>query len=102
MLRITSLRQFDANFFENCRSAGQAPAKRFDESIIALGALRPRCRARLLWERRRRRQPETNEERYRLERNPVIAFKPLEHPHDAIEPLGDRSLPPIGIVRRKK
>src|SRR6266850_2027047 len=46
--------------------------------------------------------PEPDEQSYRLERDAVIAFQPFEHSHDAVQPLGDRSLPPIGIVRRKK
>src|SRR6516164_6498685 len=94
--------RFDTDFLENCRSAGKAPAECSDKPIVALSALRACCRARLLRERRRRREPKTDEQGYCLERDAIIAFEPLEHPHDAIQPFGDRGLPPIGIVGGKE
>src|SRR5579859_4536740 len=100
--RVFDFGQFDTDFFENRRSTGEPPTERVDKTIVALGSLRSRGRARLLRERRRRRQPEADEQGYRLKRNSVVALKPLEYSHDAVEPLGDRGLPPIGIVGRKK
>src|ERR1700758_268103 len=100
--RVSDFRGFDTDFLQNRRSAGEAAAECFDKTIVALSALRTCCRARLLRECRRRRQPKSNEQGYGLERDAIIALEPLEHPHDAIQPLGDRSLPSIGIVRGKE
>lgn len=76
--------------------------KRFDKTIVTLGALRTCCRARLLRECRHRRQPKPNEERYGLERDAIIALKQFEHAHDAIQQLGDRGPSSIGVVRREE
>src|SRR5882724_2055140 len=99
---VCNVGRFDAHFLKKRRSAGETPAECFDKTIVALSALRTCCRARLLRECRRRGQPKTNEQGYGLERDTVIALEPLEHPHDSIQPLGDRSLPSIGIVRGKE
>src|SRR6266404_2972934 len=99
---VCNVGRFDADFLKKCRSAREPSAERFDKAIVALGSLRSRGRARLLRECRRRCQPEADEQGYGLKRNSVVALKPLEYSHDAVEPLCDRGLPPIGIVRRKK
>src|SRR6266478_7444766 len=99
---VCNVGRFDAHFLKKRRSAGEPSAERFDKAIITFCAFGAGCRARLLRECRRRRQPEADEQGYGLKRNSVVALKPLEYSHDAVEPLGDRGLPPIGIVRRKK
>src|SRR6266436_617988 len=79
---VCNVGRFGAHFLKKRRSAREPSAERFDKAIVTFCAFGTGCRARLLWECRGRRQPETDEQSYRLERDTVIAFQPFEHPHD--------------------
>ena len=45
LCRFSDARRFDADFLKDRRSAGEAPAQRFDKAIVALGAFGTGCGA---------------------------------------------------------
>src|SRR5260370_18661474 len=68
--------RFDADFLKKRRSAREPSAERFDKAIVTFCAFGTGCRARLLWECRRSRQPETEKQSSHPEHDAVIAFNP--------------------------
>src|SRR3977135_3508657 len=72
---VCDVGRFEAHFLKKRRSAREPSAERFDKAIVPFCAFGTGCRARLLWECRRWRQPETDGTSYTLARARWRAFR---------------------------
>src|SRR6516165_4318358 len=77
---------------------GDSPTESLDEGMVSFGAFGARSSLGLLRQRRRRHEPETNEERQGLHRDPDIALKPLRLPDQPVEPPRQGRFLPLGCV----
>src|SRR6516225_9713979 len=99
---VTSRCYVDRHFTQQRRSFGKSPTESLDEGMVPFGAFGARGGLGLLRQRRCRREPETNEERQGLYRDPDVALKPLRLPDQPIEPARQRRFLALGCVGRQE
>ena len=80
------------------RPFGKSPTKCLDEGMVPFGAFGAGGSPGLLRQCRRRRKPETDEEREGLNRNPDIALKPLHLSDQPIESARKGRFLPLGRI----
>src|SRR6266508_5507198 len=96
---LTSRCYIDGDFTQEPRSFGESSSKSLDEGMIPFSAFGARRSLGLLRQGRRRGEPEPNEQRQGLYRDPNIALEPLRLPDQPIEPPRQRRFLPLGCVR---